>query len=1091
MEKTLSLPEIKSICGPSAYRRGREYYEESRVKELKWNAEESAYKAVVRGTRRYRVSIMFDDDGDYIGADCDCPAFDSFSGRCKHIAAALFELTDPAKEHLTGKPAPKEPPIPHGDIMLAQNLINSFGRATRELPPADREAQETGDREIINVEFTCKVIASSYRNRFFTIDMKLGTKRLYVIRNIKEFLKDIDRLSTYPLGKNFMLDLTCQAFRETDRKIIDMLIRLSKEELSYRELMETYHTKSYFYTERSLFIPPSAWEKILPYLKDANVRFEACDQIIQGIDIAEDPVTLHFTLGKPYSEGYQLEINGLDGLTIMEQYGCIIAGGRLHRLNSSDLEQFIELKDAFYHSEKNRIRIPDSHIDTFMDRVIPGLKKMGTLTVEKNVAEQIVQEPFDAKLYLDRNDDMLFVRLEYRYGEVVVRPLLWEAENLRGRILVRDIVREDKIRHYMDSHRFYISEDHLVYLADEDEIYRFLYHTLPEIKDLVEVYATPSVRSIMAEDYRTPKASIDIDAGTNWLEFSFGIDGIDEKDIRNILRSLVEKKRYYRLSDGAFISLEDKGYEEIRGLMEQMGIGKSQIKGSSLKLPVARGLSLIESAESQSRIKLGKAFRKLIADLKNPDNLEFDIPKELSPILRDYQKYGYQWIKTLSHYGFGGILADDMGLGKTIQSIAYILSERQHNANEDSPVLVVSPASLTYNWRNEFQRFAPSLKIIVPAGTKQERREAIESSSDTDVVITSYPLLRRDMDLYTERCFQILILDEAQAVKNHATQTAQAVREIQAGRRFALTGTPIENSLDELWSIFDSVFPELFTGKKKFSELTSQQVARKARPFLLRRLKSDVLKELPEKIETLQTSELTIEQKKLYMAYLARLQEETLQDLQADGFQKSRMKILAGLIRLRQLCCHPGLFLEGYGGGSGKLEQLLEIVGECLDSGKRFLIFSQFTEMLSIIKGELDTRHIPYFYLDGKTPPRDRVDLCSRFNDGENSIFLISLKAGGTGLNLTGADTVILYDLWWNPAVEQQAADRAHRIGQKNVVQVIRLIAQGTIEEKMHELQQKKKDLVDEVIKPGEESLSALSEKDIREILEINDPVTI
>jgi SNF2 family DNA or RNA helicase len=350
-------------------------------------------------------------------------------------------------------------------------------------------------------------------------------------------------------------------------------------------------------------------------------------------------------------------------------------------------------------------------------------------------------------------------------------------------------------------------------------------------------------------------------------------------------------------------------------------------------------------------------------------------------------------------------------------------------------------------------------------------------------LITSYPLVRRDHSHLAKLDFHTLILDEAQAFKNHTTQTAQAVKMIQATYRFALTGTPVENRLEELWSILDAVSPALFPSRRQFNELQPQVVAKRIKPFLLRRLKRDVLKELPEKIETMQTSELLPEQKKLYLSYLVKLQQETLKHLQDKDFQKNRIKILAGLTRLRQLCCHPALFVEDYAGGSAKFEQLLETIEECQNAGRRILIFSQFTGMLSLIGQELAEQGVSFFYLDGKTPASERVTLCNRFNEGERDLFLISLKAGGTGLNLTGADTVILYDLWWNPAVEEQAADRAHRIGQKNIVQVIRLVTQGTVEEKMFELQQKKKHLIDEVVQAGEEAMSALSEQDIREIL--------
>jgi SNF2 family DNA or RNA helicase len=295
----------------------------------------------------------------------------------------------------------------------------------------------------------------------------------------------------------------------------------------------------------------------------------------------------------------------------------------------------------------------------------------------------------------------------------------------------------------------------------------------------------------------------------------------------------------------------------------------------------------------------------------------------------------------------------------------------------------------------------------------------------------------------------------------------------------------VENSAEELWSIFHVVFPELFQGLKEYSHLSRKTIARRIRPFMLRRMKEDVLKELPEKIESLESVELLADQKKLYAAYLAKLRHDTLKHLNKDTIRKNRIKILAGLTRLRQICCHPGLFVDGYKGTSAKFEQLMQLLEEAKLSRRRVIIFSQFTKMLEIIGRELAFQGRGFFYLDGRTPSVDRVDICHRFNEGERDLFLISLKAGGTGLNLTGADTVILYDIWWNPAVEEQAADRAYRIGQKKNVQVIKLVARGTIEEKMNELQEKKRNLIEEIIDSSENTSTMLTEEDIREILMI------
>jgi SNF2 family DNA or RNA helicase len=442
-------------------------------------------------------------------------------------------------------------------------------------------------------------------------------------------------------------------------------------------------------------------------------------------------------------------------------------------------------------------------------------------------------------------------------------------------------------------------------------------------------------------------------------------------------------------------------------------------------------------------------------------------------------------MKNLAKFGFGGILADDMGLGKTIQSLAYIQSLLNEIRSFNTPILIVCPTALTYNWLSEVFKFAPEIQALVIDGNKNERLKIQKELAGIDVIITSYSVLRNDIKWYEKQKFHTVFFDEAQSFKNPFTQTAKVVKKLNADQRFALTGTPIENSLEELWAIYHVVFPELFGGLKEFSNLTRKIISKRVRPFLLRRLKEDVLKELPEKIESKESVELLPEQKKLYAAYLAKLRHDTLKHLAVDKFTlgKNHIKILAGITRLRQICCHPALFIDGYEGSSAKFEQLFQIIEASKIAGRRVLIFSQFTKMLDLIGRELSIMGEQFFYLDGQTPSEERLSICNRFNAGEHNFFLISLKAGGVGLNLTGADTVILYDNWWNPAVENQATDRAYRFGQMNDVQVIKLVAKGTIEDKMNELQEKKKQLIGEIIETNGKPSFNLTEEDIRELL--------
>jgi superfamily II DNA or RNA helicase len=1104
---------IKLLCGQISYETGAAYFRAKKVNFTMYESEASIYEAAVKGNGSYQVKIEIDHNGD-VDAVCTCP--DTTHDRyCSHIAAVLLNIHDieyfgssPVRSgssklqqqeegFLTGErqlqsrfadAAARRSGVPAGDTELVSGMLGLFGDQPLR-PTSSRPLFDT--RAVLDVEFICKPFAYGDRKYMFGIELRVGGKRLYIVQKIREFLDRIERREDFVFSKHFMYDPQLHSFNQENDAILQQLIQIYHNEKMYRETssLDSYYTNRAS-SDRMLLVPPFSWETLLPLLTEApSVQLEQGGRAFGGIQLSDEPIPLYFEFDQTQvqeqeqAEGYQLEVQGLDTIIVMESYGVVLYEGKLLKLHAGECKRLAELKQMLETSRKHQIHIPPEQMEPFMEKVMPGLMKLGRVRIAEAVSNRFVQTSLKARLYLDRVKDRLLAGLEFQYGDIVINPFEG-IDKKRGtdRILVRDGDQERRILELLEQSSFAKTEGGY-FIDDEDAEYDFLYHIVPQLKKLMEVYATSAVKVRIHTGHVLPKLKVDVDERTDWLEFHFDMEGIPESDIRNLLKSLEEKRKYYRLSSGALLPLESAEFQEIIQFMNEVGIRNGDVKGAGIRLPLLRGLHLMDSQRQGNAVTLGKSFRRLLENMRNPDNLDFPIPESLTPVLRDYQKYGFQWLKTLAHYGFGGILADEMGLGKTLQSIAFLVSVLPEIRDREQPAMIVAPASLLYNWRNELEKFAPEIRAVIADGSKAERGIALKDVSQVDVIITSYPLLRRDLDMYVQQSFHTLILDEAQVFKNHATQTAQAVKEIQARYRFALTGTPVENRLEELWSIFDAVFPELFPGRKAFADLSRESVAKRVRPFLLRRLKSDVLKELPDKIETLQASELLPDQKKLYVAYLVKLQQDTLKHLNEEGFKKNRIKILAGLTRLRQLCCHPALFVEGYTGSSAKFEQLLEIVEECRSAGKRMLIFSQFTKMLGLIGRELGFQGVPYFYLDGQTAASERVELCSRFNEGERDLFLISLKAGGTGLNLTGADTVILYDLWWNPAVEQQAADRAHRIGQKNVVQVIRLVTHGTMEDKMYELQQKKKNLIDEVIQPGEEALSTLTEQDIREIL--------
>ncbi|GAA4707635.1 DEAD/DEAH box helicase [Brevibacillus fulvus] len=1093
MSFQLTERTIKSLCGQSSYQKGEAYRRAGKVKLslMETDVERLIYEADVKDHGSCRVTVEIQRDG-RIAAQCSCSVHFSFAKYCKHVAATLQQIR--SVQHLEEKMG--EPPLAETEIsrpeavraaelQLVNRVLDLFQYRQR---PVNGTRALLESRTPLTVEFLVAPYLFGPRKHLLGIELRVGGDKRYVVPDIRAFLRHFERGEEYAFSRHFTYDPAQHCFNASDEAIFVQLIEIRRNEKLQREAAGALYTGEVDDT-RTMPIPPYAWETLASKLAKAPLaKLQYGERTYDGIDYRADSLPLAFEFDQTEGEeAFRLDIRGLNDSVILEAYGLALSQGQCFRLHADQAKRLIELQQILRTAETQQIRIPPGQMEPFMERVVPGLMTLGDVRIAQAVSERIVQSPLEARIYLDRVHDRLLVGLEFQYGDIVIDPLQGEgARRGEKRILLREGEKEARIQELLETAGFTKTEGSY-FLQNEEREYDFLYHVVPQLEKLAKIYATTAVKARLIPGNPVPHLSVDLDERTNWLEFRFQLDGIPEAEIRHVIRSLAEKRKYHRLQDGALLPLETDEFQDMIRFLNEAGLPKGEAIGSHFRLPIARALHLLEGTNTGGGnvVRLGQSIRQLLEQLRNPQQHAFPIPEALTPVLRDYQQFGYQWMKTLAYYRFGGILADDMGLGKTLQSIAFLVSVLPEIRARKQPALIVTPASLMYNWRNELRKFAPDIKAVIADGSKTERTKTLQEAEQADAVIVSYPLLRRDIARYSGLSFHTLILDEAQAFKNYTTQTARAVKSLRAEYKFALTGTPIENSLEELWALFDAVFPGLFPERKAFADLPRETIAKRARPFLLRRLKSDVLQELPEKIETLQMSQLLPEQKKLYAAYLAKLRQETLKHLDEDNFHANRIRILAGLTRLRQLCCHPALFVEDYTGSSAKLEQLLELIEDSRRAGRRLLVFSQFTEMLGLISRELGYRGLPFFYLDGSTPAAERVELCARFNEGERDLFLISLKAGGTGLNLTGADTVVLYDLWWNPAVEQQAEDRAHRIGQKKVVQIIRLVAQGTVEEKMYELQQKKKSLISQVIQSGEEALSALTEQDVRELLTI------
>ncbi|WP_245732731.1 DEAD/DEAH box helicase [Salinibacillus kushneri] len=1078
----------KGTFTQAVYRRGLQYYNQGRVGNFTHYEDEDLWLVNIMGSDQYKVSIQFTNEG--ISYSCSCPAHETFQA-CKHTVAAFLELSDVIEDSLDKEVLDQFLSQFERESVFRRNsfnrrmpdpaseMINLFSNYI-ETPEASNQTSIVA--KPLKCEYILKTHNRPWDSPLLTIEIKIGEQKTYVVKKIRELLEHIHQQKEFVFTKKFTYDPKVHDFVKEDWDIIQLLTEIFSSENFY------HGESSLLYghlDKREMVVPPLYADRLLQLLQYRDCEFKTDMDTYAGFECTDEELPFTFELDQnQQADGFNLDLHFLNSATILQDYQYILFENVFYKVSQKQLGILNEMGKIINMTHNRTLPIKREQIEPFLSHVMPSLNQIGDLHITEQISNDIIQPSLQARLYLDMDEERLSANLEYHYDQYTFYPFGSQTEERHksNQILIRDMEKEQEVMNIIESAPFKYNGNEL-YIDEEEEIFSFLHDVLPKLEDKIAIYTTNQIKHMMLEEKQYPDIQIDLDASENFLEINFDFEEIDSNEIQHIFQSLTEKKRYYRLPNGTFVPLEDEAFTPISKLMNELNIDPQTMDEGQITVPAYRGMQVEEYMNKEIGAKYNKAFRQLLRDIKTPDESEYPLPETLKADLREYQNVGYQWLKGLSQYHFGGILADDMGLGKTLQAIAFLLSEWEEYQSSQQTALVISPASLVYNWKSEFSKFAPQLNVVVVSGTKDERKAKLENTTEADVLITSYPSLRQDIELYQPLTFSTMILDEAQAIKNHLTKTARAVKSIIAAKRFALSGTPIENSLDELWSIFDCLMPGFFPNKKTFNTLPQEQISRMSRPFILRRLKQDVLKELPDKIETVHTSELTKDQKQLYLGYLERIQGEAKNAIATEGFQKSRMKILAGLTRLRQLCCHPSLFIENYQGESGKLNQLLDIVENARENGQRMLIFSQFSSMLQIIQQKLTEAGMDTFYLDGQTPSRERVEMTERFNQGEKEIFLISLKAGGTGLNLTGADTVILYDLWWNPAIEEQAAGRAHRIGQKKVVQVFRLITEGTIEEKIYSLQQKKRELIENVIQPGETMFKSLSEEEIKELL--------
>ncbi|MBU3105401.1 DEAD/DEAH box helicase [Clostridium gasigenes] len=994
------------------------------------------------------------DSGRVIDTECDCLDYrknNDWSGTymCNHIAAMYHVFIENLK---------KEIEINNSSEYLektGEKLLNDIEALYRQ-------------KEKIKLEVNLHKKAQ--RNlEYFEVDFKIGNKRMYVLKNLRDFT--LARLNNTPLqyGKDFIYDSNINDFEEKDENIVEFI-----EDFIITKGLLT--EQSYGFdsgSSKQLKLSISSLRRFLEIVSHKKIHFEG-----KEVGILKEDLPLDLKISIDAEEKYSLELLTTDIVPLSLKKDVFIYNDNIYLPCKNQIDNLKIISNNI--EDRKKVLFKKENVNRIFNDLIPMLENTSKKIEYDNSLKAVEKNDLEVYFYFDENRKTITLDVKLKYGEEELLLIENENEN-KDKIIIRDKKKETEVLRTIENMNISIQNKKFVFNGDEEELYNLLTEGYKELDKYGEVYYSERFKS--RKIYKTPSIKADIKENDNgYLDFSFNIEDINPKEYKNILSSFRNKRKFHKLKDNSFINLEDDKLNELLGMMDKIVSNEKEI--NNIRLHKNRSVLLNEFVNRKNLefIKGSKVIKDTVKKLENINDISYELPKDLDATLREYQVDGFKWFKNLSYLGFGGVLADEMGLGKTLQAISFILSEK------GKKTLIVAPTSLIYNWKNEFEKFAPTLKIAIVHGNKEERDEIIKKYIEYDVLLTTYGTLRNDEESYKDIIFDHCIIDEAQNIKNPLAQSTKKIKDIKAKVKFALTGTPIENNLIDIWSIFDFVMPEYLYNNSEFKkrfidkEEGSKELQKYIKPFMLRRLKKDVIKELPEKIEKKHYIDLTKEQKKVYSAFVKDIKEK----MEDESFEGDKITIFSYLTKLRQLCLEPSLLIEGYKGGNGKLEASLEIIKDAIENNHKILLFSQFTSVISVIGDELEKNNIEYSYLDGKTKASKRLELVEEFNNSEKAkVFLISLKAGGTGLNLTSADIVIHFDPWWNPAIEEQASDRAHRIGQKKVVEVIKLIAQGTIEERIINLQEEKKDLINNVMSGGYEGaniLSTLSNKDLMDL---------
>ena len=1056
----------------------------------------SAIGETERGRKSYfPVRLVFSSD-EALRAECGCPecarSYRQYSGdcRCKYTAGLALLLEEYLKDHNIGDMTDAA-----GQYIIESTLWGKLMKQTK--GPADPMRLEP------------RLIQ---KDKKLYVSFKTGAGRMFVVKNLEEFCEHVKNGEEAVYGSSTVLSHKRENFTEGSLPWLEFVNRIVQEEVRFADRMEDSWRFSGNRPSVGMLLELFGWrlDQFYELMGPSGVEAEDRDhgkkkQVLYartGSPRIQVEIEPRYAGGKPGPaekfDGVQVSgtmpelFYGMDTAYFIEADGLYRQSGEL----SDGLERLADVSmDGSFRFFVGRNRLAE-----FYHMILPRFREIAQVAEKDGeLIRSFLPPRGEYQFYLDAEGGDFVCRPVVRYGNQEYSPVEAVRCIENGQDLMepfRSLAEEAGIA--LEVKRWFPVEvpqkEEFSCGGDEEVMYQVAENGVAALASLGEVLCTDRFRGCHV--VRRVQTAVGVSVSSGMLDLKIDTGDIPPEELVELLHSYRQKKKYHRLKNGTFVRMEESSV----GMLEEMAAAlrltpKEMIRGN-MHLPVYRALYLDRLLEEHEDVysKRDSHFKQIVKSFKTIKDADFEEPESLSATMRQYQKNGYRWLRTLESWNFGGILADDMGLGKTLQMIAVLLAAKLEGKTGTS--LIVTPASLVFNWGEEFKKFAPELKVTLAAGTQAERQKRLEESVHSDVLITSYDLLKRDAALYEGREFLYQVLDEAQYIKNHTTAAAKAVKVIKSRFRFALTGTPIENRLSELWSIFDYLMPGFLYGYDTFrrefeipvvknnDQEAMERLQRMVGPFILRRLKQDVLRDLPEKTEEVRYVQMTGKQRKLYDGQAIHLR--SLLDHQSEEeFNNSRFQVLTGLTRLRQICCDPALCFEDYGDETAKTDACMELVQSAVDGGHRLLVFSQFTSMLDILSSRLDGEHVEHFMITGATPKEKRLQLVNAFNGGAVPVFLISLKAGGVGLNLTGADMVVHYDPWWNLAAQNQATDRAHRIGQQKNVTVYKLITKDSIEEKVLELQETKRELADRIIGQGTEQAAPMTREDMLRLLEI------